>query len=277
GCPVGRAVVDHEDLAHHPRAFGGGGGVIGPADVSVILPVKNGAAHIGAAIESLARQSAGMVGEVLVIDDRSTDGTAALVAELAARHPEIRVLPGPGTGPAAARNVGLAAATGEVIGFIDHDDLWPPEKLAHQLARLNRPPHLDAIGGAVAIFEETEADGQTPVAIGQGDWVYFVNLGALLIRREVLAALDPFDPALIFGEDLDLMLRLIEAGFALRYLPEPTLFYRRHPAQLTSGVNKAKEKEALRQILMRTALRRRRAGLGALPAFNDLVEEAPAP
>jgi teichuronic acid biosynthesis glycosyltransferase TuaG len=105
--------------------------------VSVITPAFNAAATLPATIASVGAQT--FPGwEMLIADDGSTDGTAAIAAVWAARDPRVRPLPGPRAGPAGARNRALRAARGRFIAFLDADDRWRPEKLARQLAFMER-------------------------------------------------------------------------------------------------------------------------------------------
>jgi glycosyltransferase involved in cell wall biosynthesis len=110
-----------------------------PSRISCIVPVFNGERYLQEALESIFKQTYGPL-EVIVVDDGSTDGTAALAAGYGGR---IRYLWQANAGEAAARNRGLSAAQGEFVAFLDADDLWHPEKLARQMARLRERPEID--------------------------------------------------------------------------------------------------------------------------------------
>ena len=99
--------------------------------VSVIVPAYNAASTIEATLASVLAQSYTDI-EIIVVDDGSTDGTGAILDDLVAREPRIRVLHQPNAGVARARNAALAVATGEWIATIDADDIWHPDKIARQ-------------------------------------------------------------------------------------------------------------------------------------------------
>ena len=109
--------------------------------VSVVTPARNAAATLAATIASVAAQTL-PDWELLVADDGSTDGTADIAAGWAARDPRVRPLPGPAggspSGAAAARNRAIRAARGRHVAFLDADDRWRPEKLARQVAFMER-------------------------------------------------------------------------------------------------------------------------------------------
>src|SRR4051794_17773364 len=97
--------------------------------VSVIIPTYNGSAFLGETIDSVLAQTYSKV-EVIVVNDGSTDGTASL---LAAYGDRIRTSVTANLGTAAARNEGIRLSSGSLIAFLDHDDLWTPDKLEKQV------------------------------------------------------------------------------------------------------------------------------------------------
>src|SRR5215475_2242760 len=107
-----------------------------PPLISCIVPVYNGEKYLAEAIETIVQQSYRPL-EIIIADDGSTDGTA----KVAERYSNLlRYLRQDNAGTAAARNLGLSAAVGEFVAFLDADDLWHPEKLARQMGRFEARP-----------------------------------------------------------------------------------------------------------------------------------------
>ena len=104
--------------------------------VSVIMPVYNARDFLCASIDSVLSQTHRKL-ELIAVDDGSSDGSLDLLTELASCDPRLRVICLPANGGvAAARNAGLAAATGSHVAFLDSDDRWHPRKLEWQLAQM---------------------------------------------------------------------------------------------------------------------------------------------
>jgi GT2 family glycosyltransferase len=124
--------------------------------VSVVIPTYNRGVRVLRAVGSALGQTYPAI-EVVVVDDGSTDGTGALLAERFGGDDRVRCLPRPNGGPAAARNTGLAAARGDFVAFLDSDDEWLPWKLEFQLACLDRLP---AAGMVWSDMSAVDPDGR---------------------------------------------------------------------------------------------------------------------
>ena len=112
-------------------------------NISVIIPTYNYAAYIGRAIASVFNQTyRGGAIEVIVVDDGSTDDTAAVVAQWQQRHPGIHYHPQPNRGKAAAMQRGIALSSGDIIFTLDADDFFLPGKLAGTVAVLQQYPQV---------------------------------------------------------------------------------------------------------------------------------------
>lgn len=109
--------------------------------VSVIVPVYNGTRFLSEAVESILHQKYNLL-EIIIVDDGSTDDKAKVAMSMGEG---IRYIYQRNGGPASARNTGLRVARGEIIGFLDADDLWPANKLDIQLTRLIETPELDIV------------------------------------------------------------------------------------------------------------------------------------
>lgn len=240
--------------------------------VSVIMPCRDAGRFIDAALESVWRQER-PVHEVVVVDCASSDDSAEVAGRhRAAGHPVRLVAAGPLT-PAAARNVALTEAAGELIAFLDADDLWPAGKLSRQLDRLSRAPHVDMVSGYVRYFETADGSGLEPAANSRTETIFHVHLGACLYRRGVLDQVGRFDEAFLYSEDVDLMLRVREAGIPLTILRSVELFYRRHPASLMA-TSSPRQQADFRLATHKSILRRRAAGTLTTPPrdFASFVE-----
>jgi glycosyltransferase involved in cell wall biosynthesis len=198
--------------------------------VSVVIPVSNGERFVLEAIESVRRQGHQPL-EIVVVDDGSTDGTAALIRE----RPDVRYIHQANLGPAAARNRGLEAARGEVIGFVDADDLWPPDKLAIQLPRLLADPDLGVVLGRVQYVTMTGGLPVPRVFQRLDDGLLFVQLGSGLYRRGVFDRVGLLDVTMRFAEDHDWFLRMREHGVPVVVVDAVTLLYRIHGTNMTRG------------------------------------------
>lgn len=123
--------------------------------VSIIMPTYNCAQYIPQSIESVLAQTV-TDWELLIVDDRSTDDTARIVAGYMAKHPNIRYhCLAENGGPAAARTEAMRRATGKYVAFLDSDDLWTPDKLEKQIAFMRR---TGADFSATA-YRQMDADG----------------------------------------------------------------------------------------------------------------------
>ena len=216
---------------------------------SVIIPVFNGAAFIGEAIASILPQLEPN-DEIIVVDDASTDATAEL---LAAFVPRITVLRGPGEGPSAARNIGIAAAQGEFIAFLDHDDLWPPGRHHALMEALNADPSADAAIGRTRLRMEPGAMPEGLYHRVEGHWAVF--LFSYLYRRRLIEAVGLFDVSLRYGEDTDYYFRQVEAGMKPLYCDVDSIIYRRHAGNATNTA--PPHESVLLQVLARKLARGR--------------------
>jgi GT2 family glycosyltransferase len=206
---------------------------------SVVIPAYNTADTLGEAIDSVLAQTRQDF-EIIVIDDGSSDDTAAVASGFA--DPRIRVYSQENAGPSAARNRGIARAVGEYVSSLDSDDLWLPDYLAEMGRALEENPRadfaythawiLDASGHFRTVPTGDWHQPPTPMLPGE-EFVAellrecFVN--APTIRRTALDRVGGYDESISHGEDWELWLRLANSGFAAVRVEGPLTIYRNRP------------------------------------------------
>jgi glycosyltransferase involved in cell wall biosynthesis len=220
------------------------------ATTTVITPVRNGGRYIACAIESALAQLGGD-DELLVIDDGSTDRTPEIVRSF--DDTRLRLIVSLRRGVSAARNTGLALATGEFVAFLDADDEWPRGRHTAMLAHLAESP-VDAVFGRVRLKRESDAVNQHYQA-ADGQFVPYGQLGTGLFRHSVLKSVDGFAEDMTAAEDVDYYNRLNEAGMKLQLIDIDSLIYRRHAANVTN--ESAIVQQGLRDMLRRKLARAR--------------------
>lgn len=196
--------------------------------ISVILPARNAAATIGTALSSLSAQSWRPL-EVLVVDDGSSDGTAARVEAWAARDGRIRLLrAGQRLGAYGARNLGLSAARGDFIALQDADDWSHPDRLARQVQALRAAP-----GAPACLSHWARLDAALVPACWRPDVaVVHPNLSSLMIRRAAVQRLGVWDRVLAGADSeyLERLARVFGPGALLPVLPGVPLAFGRQRA-----------------------------------------------
>jgi glycosyltransferase involved in cell wall biosynthesis len=237
--------------------------------VSVIIPVRNMARFLPDAVASIPD-----VDEILIAVAASDDDTLQVARELARRRAGVVVLDNPKTTPAAGRNAGLCHARGDVIAFNDADDVWPRDKLDKQLARLDREPRVDVVGGRVTYFDKLDPDTLAPTSDARLESGFTFSMPPMIFRRSVFDQIGVFDESLTYVEDVDLILRVIEAGVPLVILNVPTLYYRRHGNSMMNRDKRGQNKDFAR-VLSLSLERRRKLGLSLAPVSFERYLETP--
>lgn len=198
--------------------------------LSVIMPVFNGAAYIKEAIESILKQDTTVTLEIIVVDDGSTDSTADIIHAL--NNPVIRYIHQSNSGPSKARNTGIRQAQGKLIAFLDADDCWPTDKLKRQLLFLEENRNVDVVGGLIDYFYMPGSEYRKE-QLKIDSPVFNVQLGGLIVRREVFERVGYFNEQLRFSEDQDWILRIKESNVTMTILNDIVLLYRIHPGNMT--------------------------------------------
>ncbi|MFA5242690.1 MAG: glycosyltransferase [Sulfuricella sp.] len=221
--------------------------------VSVVIPAYNSARFLRETIESVRQQTA-PVHEIIVVDDGSTDETEQVIHSLGEGLVYIRQA---NAGVSAARNRGIAQATGEIIAFLDADDLWLPQKVENQVRVFLGNPDvalvatdrtdIDAQGGLLldSLFKKqglyeffSELRGNpVPLALSRLVQVNFIPTSSVMVRKSALAQVGVFDTAIRYGEDLELWAR-VAAQYPIACLPEVLIRYRQHGSNATQATEK---------------------------------------
>jgi glycosyltransferase involved in cell wall biosynthesis len=219
--------------------------------VSVIVPVHNGERFLGQALDSILAQDYRPL-EVIVVDDGSVDGTAAI----ARTYEEVRYIYQTNQGHAASRNAGIKVSRGEFVAFLDADDLWAPNKLALQIEHLLAYPRVGYVIAKQRFFVEpgTSPPPWLRKELLLDDQVGYLP-GTLVVRRIVFEQIGDFDTAYRISCDSDWLARAKDAGIPMSILPDVLLFKRIHSGNQSSDVRGTQSE--LLSILRRSIARRR--------------------
>lgn len=239
--------------------------------VSVIIPCADQGHYLPTAVASLARQTR-PVDEIIVVHPVDDAATEAVARQLAGTHQLLKIVSVRERRPAAARNAGLLAARGHVIGFLDADDAWVSTKLAIQLTKLAALPEAAAVGGMLLRCSDIDSETLQPIAI-EREALVAETLGALLCRRAVFDRIGLLDTELHYAEDIEFYMRMRDFGITFIALSEVVLYYRQHPASMMHEAT-ARKRSDFRLALLKSIRRRRQLGLAPAKAlvFSDSIE-----
>lgn len=251
-------------------------GGVSIADVTVLMPVRNGARFLQAAVASILAQSLPKF-EFIICDDGSSDDTPQMLARFAESDARIRIITLPLSGLVDALNIGMQAARTAWVARMDADDVAWPDRLAAQFAAAARHPGAAAIGSAWRIIDRNGRPGEIvrpptePAAIA--DLLLERNCLAhptMLLNRQAVIEVGGYRAAFRQAEDYDLWLRLSEFS-ELHAVPEPLLDYREHALQVSQ---RGLEQRILAELGAQVAARVRRRGEADPAAGAELVDRA---
>ncbi len=217
---------------------------------SIVIPAYNAAAFLAEAIESALAQTYRPL-EVVVVDDGSTDDTAAIASRYL-DHREVVLVRQENRGLAGARNRGVAESHGEVIGLLDADDIWMPEKCATAMNYLRQNADVGWVTtDCYLMYDDTRTDkryfgDQIADAFPEADnaeqlrWIAQANFMsvACLIRRDLFEAFGDFDVRRRRAEDYDLWIRFMLGGALVGRISEPLGWYRLREDSLSADLAK---------------------------------------
>ncbi len=213
--------------------------------VSIIIPCHNSVSTLPDTLRSVVGQTF-MDWEIIAINDGSTDDTRAMLDKYAAKDPRIRVVDGPGGGASAARNIGLKAAKGEIIAFLDSDDIWHKDRLARLLKFFTDSPRTDIAYSRFAFFTDTPGDNHTTStvpakALTVRDLLEENVVGTmsnLIVSRDILDQTGHFREDISHGEDREWLVRAAAKGFVIHGFDATLLHYRTSVGGLSTDLEK---------------------------------------
>ena len=219
------------------------------ADVTVVVPAYNAAGTIVETLRTVSAQTYRRL-EILVVDDGSSDDTAAVVEEYGRTEPRLALIRQPNGGVAVARNTGIQNARTPLIAPIDADDLWHPTKIEKHVAALNGNP---ACAFAYSPFRILNGDGKKignhPFYAFEGRVFYrqlFFNMvgngSGMTFRRDAALAFGGYDDSLrqagLHGCEDWLLQMLMSLDAHVAHVPEYLIGYRKVPGAMSSDTNR---------------------------------------
>lgn len=237
--------------------------------VTVVVPVYNGRAYLGEALDSALAQRYRSF-EIVVVNDGSTDGSGELAHAYARRvGARMRVVDQPNQGLPAARNTAICAARGAYFALLDADDVWLPQHLQRAMDTFDTDPDLGLVHSNIRRIDAQGRDLGVPTRLWQRGMDAYdaialrrehVSCPTAVFARSTIEAVGGFDPQFtgLGCEDRDLWLRIAER-FRVRYLDEVTACYRVLPGSMSR--NRGRMAAARRRLLCKLSLTQRGAPL----------------
>jgi glycosyltransferase involved in cell wall biosynthesis len=233
--------------------------------VSVIIPVYNGEPYLSNAIDNILAQTYRPI-EIVVVNDGSTDNSDAVARRY---KKDIVYAVQENRGPGAARNKGLLLASGNIVAFLDVDDLWSENKLSVQLADLTSDASVEIVLGLTQVMRLRTSQEDKLNFEKWGDPICVLSLAAGVFRRSVFDKVGFFDETLYYGEDVDWFMRARETGVKITILQEVGLFYRLHASNMT--LDAVQRDKYLVRAYKKSLDRRRGSGDGMIAPLAKVV------
>jgi len=223
-----------------------------PSLVSIVVPTYNTEKFISDTLISLLRETQTSL-EVVVVNDKSTDGSLERVLKF--NDDRLRIIEGPGNGAAGAMNAGYTAARGSIIMCCDSDDLFPNDRISRQVEWLDRHPEFDGVcgnfstidsrGNVIALMQCGNAMAEITNELANGK--IRTHFCTYAIRSSFYTRVGPFREFFASGYDVDYQLRMGEGG-RIAYVPDNSYFWRLHSSSITHS-----QSNILREFFERTA------------------------
>lgn len=212
--------------------------------VSIVIPAYNSEKFIAETLESVFAQTY-QIFEIIVVDDGSTDKTVEIIQSYGNK---IRLYQQANKGPGAARNLGVSMAKGELLAFVDSDDIWVKDKLAQQVHRFRENPDLAILCGDFKRWNQRDDGGFDPLPADEtAEEIHFDTKGwnyaallldsevwicTVMLRKSAWLILGGMDEAFRIGEDWDFFIRA-SRQFEIKKLNKVLAFYRIHHTSIT--------------------------------------------
>ena len=207
--------------------------------IAIIMPVYNAAAFIHATLKSVFAQTYSSY-ELIVIDDGSTDQTKSIITSC---YPKVNYHYQPNAGSASAVNTGMKLTTAPYIAFLDHDDLWHPDKLEKQMLEFKKNPELEAVYCLVDFFLDQSIKSSKRYAVPKQPMKGYLR-SCILFKRSILPTIGYFNEKLKVAESIEWISRIKDAAIQQQMIDE-VLTHRRIHSKNTSLLKKANYKELL--------------------------------
>ena len=221
--------------------------------VSVCITCHNEADFVEEAVRSVLRQTAAdHIEQIIIVDDGSTDGSPEKLQRLADETGRILLITQENRGLPVARNRAMREATGDLIAFLDGDDIWAPSKIEKQIAAFG-DPMVGLVYADYVDFLDKRLDQGMLICVrrlrGHGPSLakdYYLRDAPIMpstavIRQEVLKRIGGFDEGSRIGEDTDYWMRIMLTGIGVRHTPGGLAFKRRHERNITGNLERLVE------------------------------------
>lgn len=218
--------------------------------ISVVMPLYNKEAEVERALRSVIEQSL-TPGEIIVVDDGSTDGSRAIVERIIAEHPEagIRLITQQNSGVSAARNRGIAEAKGDYIALLDADDAWLTGYIAEVCRLMEYYPDADAYSTAFDIVSGTKrvaanvptTEGYINIAEEALQHRYPIIPSTATLRRETVLRAGGFPEGMRIGEDQWLWVKMVQQGAKFCFSPMSLVRYSRTASNRSASIYRTEQ------------------------------------
>lgn len=211
--------------------------------VSVIIPVYNAKNYITETLDSVLNQTYHNF-EILVINDGSSDGSEKIIKEYALRDPRLRLIDKLNSGVSDTRNRGIMEAKGDIIFFLDADDVWNKNNIEEKVKYL-QSKKVNAVFSACEMIDEKSVSFTTylggsenlclnDMLLSKGN--YTTAPSGIAIDKNTLNTIGGFDLNLSNNADQDFFIRILAAGHKIGYIPDALWKYRIHSASMSKNV-----------------------------------------